>query len=158
MPKYTIEENRRWQNSLPTKRVSADVLFWDDDGKLLIVKTNYKDYWQLPGGVVDEAESPLDAVAREVKEELGLDIPKGTFQLKVVMYTPEADGFKDFLALTFDGDVLTQEQIGQIYPQEDELEEVRFVTMEEARELLKPSIAKRTIRAYNHDGPLFMTA
>lgn len=158
MPKYSIEENRRWQNSLPSKRVAADALIWNEQGQLLIVKTNYKDYWQLPGGVVNEAESPLDAVAREVKEELGLDIPKGTFQLKVVMYTPEADGFKDFLALTFDAGVLTQEQIGQIHLQEEELEEFTFMHLEKAKEILKFSLARRAGAAQTEGSPVFLTA
>lgn len=158
MPKYSTDENRRWQNSLPSKRVSADAVFRDEQGQVLIIKTNYKDYWQLPGGVVDEAESPYDAVVREVKEELGLDIPKDQFKFRVTMYTPEFDGFKDFIAFTFDGGVLTQEQINAIKIQEEELEGFKFTSLEEAQELLKPSLARRTTAICQGDDVSFMTA
>jgi 8-oxo-dGTP diphosphatase len=158
MPKYTTEENRRWQNSLPAKRIAADALLWNDQGQLLIVKTNYRDKWQLPGGVVDEAESPLDAVVREVKEELSLDIPKESFQLRVVMYTPEYDGFKDFLALTFWGGILAEEQIRHIRADEDELEAFQFVDMHKAQELLKASLALRAKVAQTGSGPYFLIA
>jgi len=158
MPKYSTDENRRWQNSLPSKRVSADAVFRDEQGQILIIKTNYKDYWQLPGGVVDEAESPHDAVVREVKEELGLDIPKEKFQFRVTMYTPEFDGFKDFIAFTFDGGVLTQEQIDAIKIQEEELEEFKFTSLEEAQKLLKPSLARRTTAICQGEDVAFMTA
>lgn len=158
MPKYSTEENRRWQNSLPSKRVSADAVFRDEQGQILVIKTNYKDYWQLPGGVVDEAESPHDAVVREVKEELGLDIPKEQFKFRVTMYTPEFDGFKDFIAFTFDGGILTQEQKASIKIQEEELEEYKFVGLEEAQKLLKPSLARRTLAICQGDDIDFMTA
>lgn len=158
MPKYSTDENRRWQNSLPSKRVSADAVFRDEQGQVLIIKTNYKDYWQLPGGVVDEAESPHDAVVREVKEELGLDIPKEQFKFRVTMYTPEFDGFKDFIAFTFDGGNLTQAQVDAIKTQEEELEEFKFTSLEEAQKLLKPSLARRTTAICQDDDVAFMTA
>lgn len=34
----------------------------------------YPNYWTLPGGKVEEGESPDLAIVREVKEELGLDL------------------------------------------------------------------------------------
>jgi ADP-ribose pyrophosphatase YjhB (NUDIX family) len=55
-------------------------LIIDDDDKILLVKENHrpdKGKWNLPGGKLQLAEDPQDAVIREVKEETGLDfIPK----------------------------------------------------------------------------------
>lgn len=36
---------------------------------------NYSNYWGLPGGSVEENETPTDAVIREVYEEMGVEIP-----------------------------------------------------------------------------------
>lgn len=44
----------------------------DTDGKLLIVKANYKPYWTVPGGVIDAGETPKQAAVREVFEEVGI--------------------------------------------------------------------------------------
>jgi ADP-ribose pyrophosphatase YjhB (NUDIX family) len=55
--------------------VTAAVL--DDSGALLLVHRTDNDLWALPGGGVDPGESVADAVAREVKEEAGIDVEVG---------------------------------------------------------------------------------
>lgn len=47
-----------------------------DRGKFLAVRHEFrgKSMWDLPGGRVNYGESPIDALHREVKEEVGLDI------------------------------------------------------------------------------------
>lgn len=47
------------------------------DNKLLVIKPTYKKHLLLPGGVVQELETPEEALVREVKEETGLDIKVG---------------------------------------------------------------------------------
>ena len=53
------------------------MLVRDTDGRVLLCRLTYKHDWDLPGGVVEVGESPQVAVAREVEEELGLDIEAG---------------------------------------------------------------------------------
>lgn len=53
-------------------RVAAGALFFDQAGRVLMVEPSYKDYWDIPGGYVETGESPLQAAAREVREELGI--------------------------------------------------------------------------------------
>ena len=49
-------------------------------GKLLLEKRRDCDIWGLVGGGVKKTESPLRAIAREIKEELGLRIPIEKFR------------------------------------------------------------------------------
>ena len=49
----------------------------EKDGKLLMVQEGREDVkgkWNLPAGHADFGESPVDAAAREAKEETGLDV------------------------------------------------------------------------------------
>lgn len=48
----------------------------EKDGKFLMIESefNNKKYLDLPGGKVEYGESPYDALIREVKEEVFLDI------------------------------------------------------------------------------------
>lgn len=49
-------------------------------GRLLLEKRRDSDVWGLPGGGVKDSEEPLDAIAREIREELGIRIPKNRFR------------------------------------------------------------------------------
>jgi 8-oxo-dGTP pyrophosphatase MutT (NUDIX family) len=55
------------------------------NGKLLLEKRRDSDTWGLVGGGVKNYEEPIDAIAREVKEELGIRIPKDKFR-KLAVY------------------------------------------------------------------------
>lgn len=60
-------------NSEPT----ACALVTDDDRRLLLVRRARDPYggtWDLPGGFLEEAEHPLDALRRELLEETGLEV------------------------------------------------------------------------------------
>jgi 8-oxo-dGTP diphosphatase len=52
----------------------ALVALWHN-GKILLVKNSYVPYWSLPGGYVNAGESAIDAALRELKEEVGLEVP-----------------------------------------------------------------------------------
>lgn len=54
-------------------------------GKLLLEKRRDSDLWGLVGGGVKNYETELQAIVREVYEELGLRIPKQRFQ-KLAVY------------------------------------------------------------------------
>ena len=59
---------------LPAHVVAAGVLVWDAEGRLLMVKTHNREALILPGGLVEDGESPDVAGRREVLEEVGLDV------------------------------------------------------------------------------------
>lgn len=72
----------------------VSALIFSKDGKLLMgVKDPksggvYTDCWHIPGGGVDENESQLDALRREMLEEVGIDITA----CKVVLADDEGSG------------------------------------------------------------------
>ncbi len=55
------------------------------NGKILLEKRRDCDIWGLVGGGVKKQETSLQAITREIYEELGLRIPKNKFQ-KLAVY------------------------------------------------------------------------
>ena len=68
---------------------SQGVILLED--KILIAKhfnfINNEEFWLLPGGEVNENESPEEGIIREIKEETNLDI-----QIKEVLFNSIGDG------------------------------------------------------------------
>jgi 8-oxo-dGTP diphosphatase len=59
--------------------VGVGAMIFDDQGRLLMTKRgqgakNERGRWEIPGGSVELNEMRADAIVREVKEELGVDI------------------------------------------------------------------------------------
>ncbi|WP_199035319.1 NUDIX domain-containing protein [Glycomyces salinus] len=110
----------------------ACAFFTDPAGRALVVKPNYRDDWQFVGGMVDKGESPHDACAREVKEEIGLDMPVG--DLLVLDYEPDhAFVGAPMTTYVFDGGVIDDPDLIRL--QADELEEFSFLPVESAARL-----------------------
>ena len=54
--------------------VSANALIFNDQGEVLLSHRTDKDRWNFPGGAMELGETPVEAVIRETKEEIGVDI------------------------------------------------------------------------------------
>ena len=52
-------------------RISVKAFIYDDAGNILVVQEK-GDKWSLPGGGMDHGETPLDALKRELVEEIGV--------------------------------------------------------------------------------------
>jgi 8-oxo-dGTP diphosphatase len=53
----------------------AAAIVFDDDGRVLVVKENYdRCRWSLPGGALEDGESPEEACVREAREETGAEV------------------------------------------------------------------------------------
>ena len=57
----------------PTIRIAA-ALLCGADGRTLLVRKRRTDFFMQPGGKIEPHETPLEALARELSEELGLTI------------------------------------------------------------------------------------
>lgn len=61
----------------PTHRVGAFAIIRDQDGRVLISRRSDSGWFNLPGGGVEPHESPSEGLAREVREETGLEVTIG---------------------------------------------------------------------------------
>lgn len=57
-------------------RNSARALLITKQNKICLIKRNKngEEYWVTPGGGIDDGEEPLDALLRELKEEIGAQL------------------------------------------------------------------------------------
>nr|WSW59572.1 NUDIX hydrolase [Streptomyces sp. NBC_00998] len=121
-------------------RMAAGALFFDEADRVLLVEPSYKDYRDIPGGYVEEGESPRQACVREVQEELGIAPHIG--RLLVVDWAPNP-GEGDKVLYLFDGGRLSPDQRQKIALQADELRGYDFHRAEQVPELTIPRLARR---------------
>ena len=129
----------------PRKRVGADVLIRDQQGRILLVDPKYKPDWDLPGGMSEANESPAETVHRELKEELGLEHHAG--RLLCIDWVSPHGPWDDSLMFIFDGGSLTEEQIAALKLLDGELRAYEFCTLESAATRLRPYIWRRLAEA-----------
>jgi 8-oxo-dGTP diphosphatase len=77
------------------KQIAAIIFENDNEELLLYLRDNnpaipFPDHWDLIGGHVEEGESPEEALVREVKEELDLDLKDYSFYKKYECLTGDA--------------------------------------------------------------------
>ncbi len=135
---------------LPRKRAISQMLLRDGKGRVLLCQLTYKRDWDLPGGVVEVGESPQRAVAREVREELSLDVPAG--ELLLTDWLPAWSGWDDALCLVFDGGEHDAAIVGDIERQTREIRSAAFCTPEEVAERCTDFTAGRIARALGNLG------
>jgi 8-oxo-dGTP diphosphatase len=112
---------------LPRKVAGAGALITDARGLVLIVKPTYKAAWEVPGGTVERGESARHACARELAEELGLQLHIG--HLLVVEHQTLIDDKGDSIMFVYDAGVLVD--VTELSRLGDELEVARFVAADE---------------------------
>ncbi|HNT26396.1 MAG TPA: NUDIX domain-containing protein [Anaerolineales bacterium] len=117
----------------PSKTVVTVLVFLRHGDAILLAKQRYgRQYWSLPGGVMEAGESVEQAAIREVKEETGLDIQLG--RLVGVYSKPGENG----LALTFEGRVT-----GGVLQADNEIAEVRYFPLANLPENIRQHLRQR---------------
>jgi 8-oxo-dGTP pyrophosphatase MutT (NUDIX family) len=137
--------------AVPRRRVTACAVYFNAENEILIVKPTYRsdEGWLIPGGSLEQDETPFQACAREVCEELGFALP--VKQLLCVEYQSEyqtSQGARGGdIHFVFHGGVLSDSEISQIRPPADEIADCRFCGRAEALRLLCPRLRKRLVSA-----------
>lgn len=56
--------------------VTAGAIIFNDAGKVLLLKHRFRagSGWGLPGGFLEAGEQPLEALKRELREEIGVEV------------------------------------------------------------------------------------
>ena len=142
----TAAEQKAYQQQLPKKRMGSGALFLDGAGRILLVEPSYKPVWEIPGGIVEEDESPKRCCRREVGEELGLEAEIG--RLLLVDYNTPTAAKTESLMFIFDGGVLSQAEIDRIKVDGEELLSFRFFEPDRLPQNLSPALGNRILAAY----------
>ena len=111
------------------------------DNKYLVTKrskneSTYPKYWDIPGGLVEYGELPKDAVIRETKEEVNLNI----IPTNVIHEDSNLDVEKDMIFIRLVYLCELNDDINNIKLDYDELSEYRFIeSLDELKgELISP--------------------
>ncbi|MBR6822184.1 MAG: (deoxy)nucleoside triphosphate pyrophosphohydrolase [Clostridia bacterium] len=116
-----------------TVNVAAAVII--RDGKIFATERgygNYKDWWEFPGGKIEESESPRDAVSREIEEELGVSIEVGD-RIYVIEYDyPDFHLHMEAFACTLSGgEIELREHENALWLDRDSIDSVRWLPADE---------------------------
>lgn len=137
--------------------MGAGVIILNQNDELLVVKASYRDYWTLPGGVVDKDESPGQAAAREVEEEIGLKL--AIKQLLAVSYNFSNPEWDENLQWIFWGGKLSEQEIENIKVDGEEITAWRFADLKEADKLTQKNMSERMkifMKALKIGGALYL--
>jgi len=99
--KKTVLKN----SSLSKKQVGiVEALIFDSEGKILLLRRSdnnsmYVGKWQLPGGKVEEGETALEAIMREVREEIACNCLRAK-KLKEITFSNIFKNKKETVKLT----------------------------------------------------------
>lgn len=84
-----------------TRVSSRAIVFIDRKVVLIHRKRDGVEYWVTPGGKVEEGEMIEEAVKREVREEVGIDVQVGEKALQVTNHVYEEDNEQHFFECSY---------------------------------------------------------
>ncbi|MGW7439196.1 NUDIX domain-containing protein [Streptomyces sp. NPDC054849] len=132
---------RAYYATQPAPLVAATGIVLDARGRVLVLTTSYKEDLELPGGTVEDTETPEEGLARELREELGLGVPVGRL-LAVDSRPPGALGRSLIVHVHLVGP-LSPEEAGAISFPDGEITEACWLRPDEADAVLPARLAPR---------------
>ncbi|MEU0935090.1 MULTISPECIES: NUDIX hydrolase [unclassified Embleya] len=139
---------------------AAGALFFDGEGRVLLVEPDYKPGLEFPGGILEPGESPWAGCVREVREELGI-VLEGPPNLLVAQWVAPVDGHRGGMRWLFDGGVLGPDRLAEIRLQTDELRAWHLLTPDRGAAAMPAERAQRlwaALRARGSGGGMYAEA
>lgn len=117
-------------------RCACLVVVKNESKEILLVRVRNNVKWYLPGGKIEAHETPQQALIRETKEELNIEITPSSINLLTVIQD-KAYGLDDDVELH----CFTSEYSGQMLPMA-EISELKFINWHTETNLIAPAVVK----------------
>ena len=129
---------------------TVGALIVSKEGKILLVKSHkWFDKYTLPGGHIEVGETMIEAVKREVKEEVGLNVQVGhMLLLQEAIFAPEFYKKRHFVFIDF----ACRSESDQVKLDQDELQEYLWIYPGAAYNLKLDSFTRKTIDMFMEKG------
>ena len=137
-------KNMAEKNSdLKTIHVAAAIIYKGD--RIFATQRGYgswKDYWEFPGGKIEQGETPEEALRREIREELDTEITVGEKFTTIEYDYPEFHLSMDcFFAVVTGGSLVLKEHEAARWLRKDELDSINWLPADQTIiEMLKELI------------------
>ena len=155
-----VDENNKLTGQVEERWVAYDKGLWrrtvscwimNEKGEILLQKRTASkrrnpNKWAKTGGQVDSGESAEDAIFREVKEELGIEVPKD--QIKIMDIHKSDDKNKRF---AYNFIFVVNYKIEDYILQKEEVDEVKYVTIEDMEMIKKKNDNNYTFCNWNEE-------
>ncbi len=132
---YSSEDTKKFLRDRVARPGGSAVVASTSDGKVLLVKAYYKNYWSFPGGWIESDQTPLDAAIQEFKEEIGIDIKRESLSL-LFMLNRQSEIMQSYQFIFKTSTIITKDMMTEVHLQEDEITDFKLATREEILENL----------------------
>ena len=143
MPRKPTPEEKNPQR-YPEPTVGGFIL--NPQGEVLLCRSKkWKDYYTIPGGHIELGERIEEALMRDVREEVGLDVePVKLLLMQEAIYSEEFHKRRHFIFL----DYLCKSDTREAHVDNQEIQSYIWVKPEEALKLVVDTFTKRLLKEY----------
>ena len=119
---------------MTSRDVSVAAVIFDEQGRIFATQRGYgewKDWWEFPGGKVENGEKREQALKREIREELDAEIEVGELLRTIDYDYPAFHLTMHCFKCTLDSDVTLKEHEAAKWLKQEELNTVQWLPADE---------------------------